>query len=148
MKNIIFILFITFTFQALQSQTVHYSYDANGNRIRRWVTVVKLLEDSSQVQKDSSTKIISNADVQHQKDVVAIYPNPTKGLLDIKITGMKPGQTSECVFYSLAGKELMRKKLSETLSRVDIGTFPPGTYIVNLILYDGRVEKWKVVKEQ
>ena len=148
--SILLILLVIISNRVLLSQTpigsVNYSYDLNGNRIHRWVTVLKLQQDSSTIQKDSATKAIHDAEVRHLKDEVAIYPNPTMGILDVKITGMKAGETSQCVFYALSGKELLRKELSGTISRVDINSFPPGTYIVSLILYDGRVEKWKVGK--
>ncbi|MCK9422158.1 MAG: T9SS type A sorting domain-containing protein [Bacteroidales bacterium] len=77
---------------------------------------------------------------------ILLYPNPTQGLLNLKIEGMKDGETAEYVFVSLTGQELLRKKTGIPATQIDIGNFAPGTYIVNVIL-GKRVEAWKIIKQ-
>ena len=99
MKYSIILVAILFPIHFLFSQTVTFTYDANGNRTgREWAKLEKLQIDSISIQKDSVTKIMQDAEMRNLKDEVAIYPNPTTGILDVKITGMKEGETSQCVF--------------------------------------------------
>ena len=97
------------------------------------------------VHQDSLVKNgISNMELTSKS--ISIFPNPTKGLLDLKITGMKEGEIAEYVFVSLKGQELLRKKTGLPVTRIDIGNFAPGTYILNVTL-SGKKEQWKVVKQ-
>jgi hypothetical protein len=128
--------------------TVHYSYDANGNRIQRWVTIDKIVkaDTADSLHQDTAFKNKVNGADNKQGQRISLYPNPTQGLLDLQITGMKEGETAEYVFVSLTGQELLRKKTGSPQTRIDISNFAPGTYVVNVTL-GGRVERWKVVKQ-
>lgn len=127
---------------------VHFSYDANGNREHRWVTVQKItkVDSADSLHQDSIIKNrISNSDSNLQQSI-SLYPNPTQGLLDLKITGITDGETAEYVFVSLTGQELLRRKTGLPITKIDISNFAPGIYIVNVTL-GKKVETWKIIKQ-
>jgi hypothetical protein len=145
----IFIMLFLLCFQAKsQTPTVHFSYDANGNRIQRWVTIEKIIkaDTADSLHQDTLIKNRISGAENKEGQMISLYPNPTQGLLDLQITGMKEGETAEYVFVSLTGQELMRKKTGLATTKIDISSFAPGTYIVNVTL-GKRVERWKVVKQ-
>lgn len=130
-----------------QTPTVQYSYDANGNRVQRWITIEKITkaDTADSLHHDSVVKNnITNS--KNLRKIISLYPNPTQGLLDLKITGLKDGETAEFVFVSLTGQELLRKKTGLLITPIDISNFAPGTYIVNVTL-GKRVETWKIIKQ-
>jgi hypothetical protein len=143
-----FQFFFMTSFAQNNNPTVHFSYDANGNRIQRWVTIQKIaiVDTADSLHQDTVFKNrISSAD-NKQGQNISLNPNPTQGLLDLQVTGMMEGETAEYVFVSLTGQELMRKKTGLPTTKIDISSFAPGTYIVNVTL-GKRVERWKVVKQ-
>src|ERR1039457_5506145 len=83
------------------NKTLHCSYDDNGNRIHRWITVILVKED---VTHDSINQMSAyNKDnITPIKDqyIVQVNPNPTTGLLTLKIIGLKQGEIGEYIFYS------------------------------------------------
>ena len=127
--------------------TVKFSYDLNGNRVLRWLDVKKIAIADTVDSLDQDSLIKKNHTNSHiLSGTISIFPNPTEGLLDMKITGMKTGETAESIFFSLTGQELLRKKTDSPISQIDISTFPPGTYIVNVKL-GNQVAAWKIVKQ-
>jgi hypothetical protein len=148
--SLIFISFFFFSFELFAQKTdpvvVKYSYDENGNRIRRWIDITKLAIPDTTDTLDQDSLIKKNINNSHALDgMITLFPNPTEGLLDMKITGMKDGETAEYAFVSLTGQELLRKKTGSPVSRIDISAFPPGTYLVNVTLRN-QVQTWKIVK--
>ena len=126
--------------------SVNYSYDANGNRVHRWVIMKKIKTDSTDtIHLDS---LLNNDIVTSKKSnhTVTLYPNPTQGLLYLNITNLSEGETVEYIFVSLTGQELLRRKSGSPLTQIDIGNFASGIYIVNVLL-GKHMETWKIVKQ-
>lgn len=147
-----FVLFITISFLSRnlysQSEIVHYSYDVTGNRLERWVTIEKISKNDSVDSIHQDTIVHKNTTQTNEQNIsISLFPNPTQGLLDLKITGMEDGESAEYVFVSVTGQELTRKKTGLTLTRIDICTFPPGIYLVNVSIGEKK-EIWKIVKQQ
>lgn len=154
LKKLIFVLclcHITFTIGFAQKSdqfVVKFSYDLNGNRVQRWVEVLKIVtaDTVDSLHQDSLIKNnITNSGVLN--GTISIFPNPTEGLLDMKITGMKAGETAEYVFASLTGQELLHKKTYSPLTKIDISIFAPGTYIM-VVRSGTQTGKWKIIKQQ
>ncbi|MCX6244306.1 MAG: T9SS type A sorting domain-containing protein [Bacteroidetes bacterium] len=128
--------------------TVHFSYDANGNRFQRWVTIEKIakVDSADSLHQDTIIKSFNRNAGNNMDQNISLYPNPTQGLLDLRITDMQEGKTAEFVFVSLTGQELLRKKTALSVTNIDISNFPPGSYIFTITL-DKRMETWKVIKQ-
>ncbi len=73
---------------------------------------------------------------------VTLFPNPTKGLINIK----SPKTIDELFVYDLAGKIIMRKeKLVEGKNTIDITAYPQSIYLIRMRFSD-RWETFKVIK--
>ncbi len=72
-----------------------------------------------------------------------IYPNPTKGLLQIKAAGMK-----SIVILDASGKLLLTYKVptGESLSQLNLSSLKAGNYMVKIATADGIITK-KLTKE-
>lgn len=71
-----------------------------------------------------------------------IYPNPTKGIINIK----SRDAIDELFVYDLAGKIIMRKEnLSEGKNMIDITSYPQSIYLLRLRSKD-KWETFKVIK--
>lgn len=129
-------------------QTTHFSYDANGNREHSWITIDKIdkIDSADSMHRDSIVNNRINSSVDNIRESISLFPNPTQGLLDLKITNLKEGETAEYYFTSLTGQELLRKKTGISITQIDISNFTPGTYIVNVTL-GKQVGTWKIVKQ-
>jgi len=88
----------TVSYSQVQNDYIQYTYDAAGNRIKR---EIKFIKSSDPVDNNSASSLIADADDPENNDVkttvfsdkfgeqvVNIYPNPTKGKLEINIENM------------------------------------------------------------
>ncbi|RXM39331.1 hypothetical protein BOQ62_12185 [Chryseobacterium sp. CH21] len=89
------------------------------------------------INKKMQTEIDSQTDSK-----TVIFPNPTKGLLQIKT---RKG-IDELFLYDLAGKIIVRKeKLPEGKNTIDLTYYPQGIYLVRIKTND-QWETFKVIK--
>ncbi|MEJ5049669.1 T9SS type A sorting domain-containing protein [Chryseobacterium culicis] len=89
------------------------------------------------INKKMQTEIDSQTDSK-----TVIFPNPTKGLLQIKTRK----EINELFLYDLAGKIIMRKeKLLEGKNTIDLTSYPQGIYLVRIHTND-QWETFKVIK--
>lgn len=89
------------------------------------------------INKKMQTEIDSQTDTK-----TVIFPNPTKGLLQIKTRK----EIDELFLYDLAGKIIMRKeKLLEGKNTIDLTSYPQGIYLVRIHTND-QWETFKVIK--
>ena len=140
-------IFTSFS-QDQQNKILHFSYDVNGNRQQRWVTIEKVMKNDSldSIKQDSLVKIYSGK-LNQERISLLLYPNPTKGILDLKIIGLKEGEIAELCFYSLEGKQLQKKYTSSNLTKIDIVDFISGEYIL-VVTACSEIVRWKIIKEK
>ncbi|MBW7674932.1 T9SS type A sorting domain-containing protein [Chryseobacterium chendengshani] len=82
-------------------------------------------------------------ELDHQVDSkVIIYPNPTKGLIDIKTKKV----IDELFVYDLAGKIIMRKENLTDNKSIDITAYPQSIYLLRLRFND-QWETFKIIKK-
>lgn len=157
MKYLILFPFLIFLFLEINlfGQTVAYTYDANGNRLTRTLTVEQLRSQGSSLPesypeflakykdiKDMKTNEITSEDEEIR---TIVYPNPNQGIMYINIINMPLSSKNEMRLYDLSGTELFIKKDFDSFSEINISNYKDGTYIlrirVNQILF-----YWKVIK--
>jgi hypothetical protein len=125
------------------AQSVTYHYDENGNRDTR--TLVELKSTNSSSKNQSSGKdtcyIDSMGDLK-----ITIFPNPTEGVLKIKIENLKANVNSQILVYDFSGKLIeAHNDLNET-NILNFSEFSNGTYIVRILIGD-QISEWKIIKE-
>ncbi len=160
MKKIILLLAICVitTLATLKAQTVYYKYDGDGNRSSRSIYLANLTKsakvaDSVNVaETDSVGGNNKKAQPEKFQDKVdnrniTIYPNPTRGMLYIKIDG-GAGDVPVYSFeiYDLNGHRLQNVKGTGYSGEIDLSSYKAGMYIMNINI-GGETSQWNIIKE-
>jgi YD repeat-containing protein len=129
-----------------QSQTIHYSYDAAGNRTSRTIVLGGGSKGSSDIkeEKKEPEKVIK--DETFLSGTLKIYPNPTHGLLEIEVPVADDNYELQIIVTDINGRKIIDKRNEPTKTVVDLSSQPDGMYI--LILKQGDTySKWKIIKK-
>ncbi len=123
------------------AESVTFSYDRGGNCIKREIVL----------DADKPDVIVQKADRQFFSDRLSekdirIYPNPTKGQLQIEISGMENDDNCILAIYSMSGAKVCSASSDETPVTMDINSSPDGVYILHISL-NGSDTTWKIIKE-
>jgi hypothetical protein len=141
MKQLLFIallmLGVLTTLQA--QQTIEYGYDPNGNRIYRHVVTIGGANHAKQFQEPV-------AEETNGAQTVVIYPNPTKGIFSIGITGLESDKQNGYTLFDLSGKIIKQGVLTSDRTSVDVTWNAAGIYLLDVNL-GGNITRWKVVKQ-
>ncbi len=70
----------------------------------------------------------SNIGVNVLNNILNIYPNPTNGILTIKLVGL----TYNYFVYNAVGQIILNKQNNENISELNLSTFARGVYVVKL----------------
>lgn len=121
---------------------VSYDYDYAGNRVARTVILVPNL---------AGVKQNKNVDPEPIKEqlgelVITIYPNPTKGMLQVVVTGMKPNEAYNLNFYDLHGKILISRAGQPDKTILDIASYTSGSYILR-VQVGSKIKEFKIIKQ-
>lgn len=162
MKSKILIQLVIILFQGINlfSQTIAYTYDANGNRISRTLIVEQLQSKSvffpasenetlglvefngNKETKDMKIKDVSTNDEEIN---VNVYPNPNKGILKIEISNLPPESRKQLRLYDLSGIELIVRKDFDRYTELNINNLKDGVYFLRIniddVLFDFKVIK-------
>jgi hypothetical protein len=76
---------------------------------------------------------------------IDVYPNPTKGALEVTITGTE-SPTCEVTVVDANGKSVYANEHFGLSGAIDLSQQPQGVYIMRFEV-DGEVSEWKVVRE-
>jgi hypothetical protein len=119
----------------------YYTYDAAGNRITRICTIpIGKSRAKDSTQKKEYKDAIANHDI-------TIYPNPTKGMLTIKVTNVTQSINAQISVCDLNGITVFTKAALNPENEIDLSSLPNGFYFMNIII-DGKSVKWKIIKEE
>ena len=77
---------------------------------------------------------------------VTIYPNPTKGMLKVDISGVEKFENARISLYDLTGKLLQQWAGISQSNEIDLSERTPGMYIMQIV-YNGNASSWKIIKE-
>jgi hypothetical protein len=161
---------------AQSTPVLEYTYDLNGNRhIRHVVYILKntpMVHDSSETgitdtsalavninnaindQQNTNVNANSNAGAtgmeQYAENIgdqqIIVYPNPTKGYLQVKITPFSSSIKEEINVYDIQGHLLIKETCTSELTLVDISKYATGSYIMKIRMGD-RESEWRIVKQ-
>ncbi len=74
-----------------------------------------------------------------------IIQNPVGNSLEVEVNGSS--QTNELVIYDFSGRRLKTVNVGNGVQRVDVSSFPAGSYLVEMVEGDGEVARRRFVKE-
>ncbi|MTK53337.1 T9SS type A sorting domain-containing protein [Paludibacter sp.] len=142
-KFILLLWFMAGAFSSIygQTPTIGYTYDSNGNRTSRYIVSVR--SGASSFKRDMQQPVAQIADGQQ---TISIYPNPTKGIFAIGITGLDSQAENYYVLYNMQGKQLRYGSITSDRTSIDITWDAVGMYLLDVSL-GGNVSKWKIVKQ-
>lgn len=119
-----------------------FSYNDLGSMTQRAAISLKSASTtSSNVEKE---EFIDNT---FGNKVVKIYPNPTKGALQIEIPADQENELLiQITVTDLSGRVIVSQRAEYGLNNVDLLSSPNGIYILSLRRSD-IVSQWKVIKQ-
>ncbi len=118
-----FLLFLGLTFTAQAQTIITYSYDNNGNRIRRHVEASRTSDAALAQQTTDETQ--EEEFVEEQ----LLYPNPTDGVLRFSLTLEEPA-TSQVAIFDLQGRQIYEARFEQQEFQVDLSEHKNGVYLV------------------
>lgn len=121
------------------AQTIRYDYDGAGNRLTRYIVM-----SPNRVAK--STSIDEFLSDSLSKRNIRIYPNPTQGLLRIRIEQLSEDDICSIRLFSLSGHQILFMPLQATETELNISDQSNGIYILQILL-NGEASSWKIIKE-
>lgn len=156
LRSVLFVLMTLLSYQshAQWGTAVLFQYDANGDRIRRWVVIDALLKvrpnDSSAadtvVIKKDDPFVKPGTDSDNAKIVVRAYPNPTTDQLTIENLTWKEGNHVRVMLYTMGGDFISGKNLAGAKDNISLQGLSPGTYQLIYYLNSQVITVWKIVK--
>ena len=123
------------------AQRIKYTYDNAGNRLTRQKEIVVQTRGALSDEEEPS---VYEEELSETK--VTIYPNPTRGMLKIDISGVEKFENARISLYDLTGTLLQQWGSISQSNMVDISDRTPGVYIMQIV-YNGNASSWKIVKE-
>lgn len=145
-QNIVLtVIFSLLIFVAIMAQnTIYYSYDTNGNVYSRCVIYLTPQSESRAVTADNDS-IEKDIIIKDKIMDVEIYPNPTRGLLKIRVPDFESDNEFTLILFDLSGKKITETRMNQQELDLNLSAYPNGTYI--LILKRGnKLSEWKIVK--
>ena len=130
----------------INCQTICYTYDINGNRIKSEICLIKLSEVDSSDEKIIRKKdtVIKNKNSLNLLEDIFVFPNPTNKLITIYFSNNTIKKCVQLLIYSLAGKILLKDQTCLQKNDMDLSSLSPGTYIL-IIKCEQNVQKWKII---
>ena len=120
---------------------IKYTYDDAGNRLTRKKEIVVQTRGALNNGEEPS---VYEEELSETK--VTIYPNPTKGMLKVDISGVEQFENAQISLYDLTGKLLQQWAGISQSNTIDLSERTPGMYIMQ-VAYNGKISSWKIIKE-
>lgn len=123
------------------AQRIKYTYDNAGNRLIRQKEIVVQTRGALSDEEEPS---VYEEELSETK--VTIYPNPTRGMLKVDISGVEKFENARISLYDLTGKLLQQWAGISQSNEIDLSERTPGMYIMQ-VAYNGKISSWKIIKE-
>lgn len=123
----------------ISAQSVNYSYDSAGNRIKREI----VMKTRALQQEESTAECYSD---MLSERTIRIYPNPTKGKLRVEIAGYENSDQSVLRIFNVSGQQILSTHVTSSWAEVDISSQTNGIYILHLSL-NSKETTWKIIKK-
>lgn len=123
-----------------QLSLVKFTYDANGNRVKRELTTVSHYREGAVPTTDPIKDTLA-------KVIITIAPNPTSGNIKISIDNSGSDIAPMTLYlYDYAGKIILQKQGITSTTEIDLSPFTAGAYQLRLLSGDNE-KLFKVIKQ-
>jgi hypothetical protein len=144
MKKLLFLFAIVLGYCegiAQPNPAIEFSFDAAGNRIKRFLSVEDGPPPNGNRQGSQTDSTNNNSNVQNQAVVsipetlsVTAYPNPTDGLVFLSIEGYQGlNPKPSFVLSDVNGKIIVNQDLSSPTHQINMAELANGTYFLNVV---------------
>jgi len=140
MKQTLILVLSFFITLIVSAQTISYTYDASGNRIKR--SVITLRSAVAENEKPEPGLFCDSTVLFNMN----VYPNPTHGELKVQLKGKEETLFYELSLYNNAGVLITRQKGTKEYFSLDLSDKPKGLYLLR-IRCKGEIQEWKIIRE-
>jgi len=129
------------------SQSVSFSYDADGNMSSRTVVTLKSTDfyandDEAEAEEEFLPEIVST-ELGAQK--ITVYPNPTKGRILVEIQPLNFEEESFMRLFNSQGQLIETVHITQEQTPLEIAG-SAGVYLLDVHL-GTQISKWKIIKQ-
>jgi hypothetical protein len=147
MKNsytttIFFLFFLFFLCTKSLAQQIVYTYDSSGNRISRQY-VVQLRSATAKATTPEDTLSVE-ADTEGLQ--VIVYPNPTRGDLQVKVSGIDQDADIQLFLCTLQGSPIQKVNTQYGITTINMSGYASGCYLLRVNAKGKRLE-FKIIKQ-
>lgn len=135
-----------------QTYKYTYEYDNCGNRVKR-LSEIELGSSTlnpESIAGESTTEKSSLADEYAREFIsgheILLYPNPTDGILEIKLIEYSSEITGEIVLLGLDGKVIYKQKILESFMSVDLSQQISGAYLLHVTI-NSETRVYRIIKK-
>lgn len=142
-KSYLILSLASLPFVAKAQNSVSYSYDAAGNRVRRELVVpaprAKAMLQSLEMHGTSYSDVIDSHSVQIKQD-------DENEVLKVSVLGLK--SSDKCTFgvYTASGVQALLSDVKSESVEIDISSLPSGIYMMRVAINETG-KTWKIVKK-
>ena len=147
-KHLLAILIMAAIPATMVAQQITYTYDEAGNCTSRTVTLPKPKKtaDSSFKKGEDAKSPTSHSEKTIGGRNVSLVNNSQQGSLTIEILSLSSTDQCSLAVYDITGKQMYSTPVAHVTTTVDIGSFLPGYYILQ-VQVNGAKDGWKIQKE-
>ncbi len=138
-RQLCVVFFLGTAIYVFSQNKIKYTYDSAGNRTKK-----EIVSSSTRSLFSSESKQVLHIE-EKQNHEIKIYPNPTKGIVNIQFATENIGN-GEISVYNISEELITKINFSDSYQTIDLSTQPDGFYIIRIMLED-KVYHWKIVKE-
>ena len=139
-------LMLCFTVNASAQHQVEYAYDAAGNRIGRVVTTLRLAVTPPTRVSQQQVDTVPPSVVPAGELSVKIWPNPTKGIIRLQVSGRRDDSPFGLRLYSSSGILLKESEETADIIEIDLSGYSAATYLLRFSC-QGETKVVKIIKE-
>lgn len=153
-KTILFFIIAFFNNILYSQQKIEYQYDVFGNRTLRKIVEIKLNENNFNKQDSifnikeivyTDSNIFYNINNNVDLTNISIYPNPTKGTINVEIKTIKSEKIRIDIYNQTSQRVLESFTNIENFKVINLSSYPAGVYII-IINTTNYTYKQKIIK--
>lgn len=139
MNRIIIILVLLGLAWTVSGQNqIEFTYDEAGNRITRQIVVL------------AKSAIVTDEQLSYEARtgdrVIKLYPNPTKGMLNLNISEWDSEIKVAATIFDMSGRIILRNTINTPETSFNLSDQPAGSYLLRLLI-DKNWMEWKIIKQ-
>ena len=125
---------------------VEYAYDAAGNRIGRVATTLRLAVTPPTRVRQQPVDTVAPSVVPAGELSVKVWPNPTKGIIRLQVSGRREDSSVGLRLYSSSGVLLKESEQTTDIIEIDLSGLSAATYLLRFSC-QGETRVVKIIKE-